>query len=165
MSHIYWFTGQSGHGKTHNAKFLQKVLISNGYQAIHIDGDDIREIFNNKDYSETGRRKNIELAQNIAHFLQTKKFDVVVSLVSPYKDQRDLFKEKMGNNIIEIYTHTDEVRGRESYEVPDYQPPTENFVDLDTTNRELRENIKIIYEYEQKQYEQELHSQIGQENI
>ena len=63
----------------------------------------MREIFDNKDYSETGRRKNIELAQQLAHFLHNKGCNVVVSLVSPYRDQRDAFKRQMGESIKEIY--------------------------------------------------------------
>ena len=86
---IYWFTGQPGSGKTTLAIELLKHLPTN---SIHIDGDDLRLIFDNKDYSETGRRKNIERAQDIALFLNRKGHDVVVSLVSPYKDQRDSFK-------------------------------------------------------------------------
>jgi adenylylsulfate kinase len=58
---IYWFTGQPGAGKTSIANSLIEKLPKNTF---HVDGDDLREIFNNKDYSETGRRKNIELAQS-----------------------------------------------------------------------------------------------------
>ena len=67
---IYWLTGQPGSGKTTLGNWLIAAL---GGEAVLVDGDDIREIFENKDYSEQGRRKNIELAQNIAHFLHIKK--------------------------------------------------------------------------------------------
>lgn len=129
---IYWFTGQPGAGKTTLAKHLISYL-SNTERTIHIDGDDLRDIFKNKDYSETGRRKNIERAQDIARFMNEKGYSVVVSLVSPYKDQRDEFK--MNNYVIEIHVHTSEVRGREDFHVSDYNPPTENFIDIDTTNK------------------------------
>ena len=89
----YWFTGQPCSGKTVLAKRLVEHL--DPVPAIQIDGDDIREIFDNTNYSEAGRRKNIELAQNIAKFLNTKGINAAVSLVSPYKDQRDYFKKKM----------------------------------------------------------------------
>jgi len=128
---IYWFTGQPGAGKTTLAYMLSTHLYKD---AINVDGDDIREIFDNKDYSEAGRRKNIELAQNIAHFLHKKEHNVFVSLVSPYKDQRESFKEKLGNGIVELYVHAFEDRGRTQYHVSNYEPPTENFIDVDTTN-------------------------------
>jgi hypothetical protein len=34
----------------------------------------------------------------------------------------------------EIYVRTSEERGREQFHVQDYEAPTENFIDLDTTN-------------------------------
>ena len=57
-----------------------------------IDGDDLRNITVNKDYSRKGREKNITTAQKIAHFLYNKKFIVLVSLVAPYKNLREKFK-------------------------------------------------------------------------
>jgi adenylylsulfate kinase-like enzyme len=126
---IYYFVGQPGAGKT---TLANNLLTHFGKEnTIIIDGDDLRDIFQNKDYSEIGRRKNIERAQDIAQFLDKKGFMVLVSMVSPYRDQREDFKKK--SNVIEIYVHTTEDRGRESFHVPNYEPPTENFIDIDTT--------------------------------
>lgn len=130
---IYWFTGQPGAGKTEIAKKLVEYL--NLRETIHIDGDDLRDIFDNKDYSENGRRLNIQRAQDIALFLNNKKYDVVVSLVSPYRDQREYLKEK--TSVIEIYIHTTEERGREKFHVSNYEPPLKNFVSIDTTGKEV----------------------------
>jgi adenylylsulfate kinase len=80
-----------------------------------------------------GRRKNIERAQDISQFLNKKGFTVLVSLVSPYKDQREDFKNR--EDVIEVYVHTTEDRGRNQFHVENYEPPTENFIDLDTTNK------------------------------
>lgn len=128
---IYWLTGQPGVGKTTMASW---IMASYPLNSMSVDGDDLRDIFQNKDYSEEGRRKNVERAQIIAKYLHRKDKVVVVSLVSPFKDQREKFKEEMGENIIEIYVHTTDERGREGYHVLDYEPPTENFIDCDTTN-------------------------------
>ena len=141
---IYWLTGQPGAGKT---TICKQMMLNMGSDVFHIDGDDLRDLYDNKDYSETGRRKNIELAQQITHYLHKKGKDVVVSLVSPYKDQRDKFKEKIGNNLIEVYVHTSEVRGRENYFVSDYQQPVENYFDIDTTFDDVEESVKKLLEY------------------
>ena len=141
---IYWFTGQPGHGKTVLATAFKEYLNNNCF---HIDGDDIREIFDNKDYSEAGRRKNIELAQHLSHFLHKKGQNVVVSLVSPYKDQRDAFKHKLGKGILEYYIHTTDIRGREDYHVDGYEAPTEDFCGIDTTNISPLDSLKQIISY------------------
>jgi adenylylsulfate kinase-like enzyme len=138
---VYWLTGQPGAGKTTLAKWLEAHFAG---KATIVDGDDIRAIFDNKDYSEAGRRKNIELAQNIAKFLHYKGEVAIVSLVSPYKDQRDSFKEAMGDSIKEVYVHTMDIRGREQFHVQDYGVPTENFVDIDTTDRPEFETVQEL---------------------
>lgn len=138
---IIWLTGQPGSGKTTLSSWLQASYLNKG---VIVDGDDIREIFENKDYSEQGRRKNIELAQNIAKFIHKKGDVAIVSLVSPYKDQRDTFKSAMGKDLIEVYVHTTDIRGREQFHVENYQPPTEFFIDIDTTNRPEFETVQEL---------------------
>jgi len=138
---IIWLTGQPGSGKT---TLCRKMMLNMGSDVFHIDGDDLRDLFENKDYSEVGRRKNIELAQQISEYLHNKGKHLFVSLVSPYKDQRDKFKSKMGNNLIEVYVHTSEIRGRESFFVQDYEPPTENYIDVCTDNITIEECINKI---------------------
>jgi adenylylsulfate kinase-like enzyme len=141
---IYWLTGQPGHGKTTLAKIFKIYLESDGKNVIHIDGDDLREIFNNKDYSKEGRIKNITFAQGLAKFLNIKGFDVIVSLVAPYKEVRENFKTDMGDKLVEIYVHTEEERGREMNHVSDYEKPTENFIGIDTTNVKPHESLLEI---------------------
>jgi adenylylsulfate kinase len=142
---IYWFTGQPGAGKTSIAKSLIEKLPKNTF---HVDGDDLREIFNNKDYSESGRRKNIELAQHLAHFLHNKGTNVIVSLVSPYRDQREDFKNTLKSSIIEIYVHTDHIRGREDFHVKNYEEPIDNFLDMDTSDVLIETCVNQILNYE-----------------
>lgn len=137
---VIWFTGQPGSGKT----TICKEILKTDPDFFHVDGDDIRDLFDNKDYSEQGRRKNIELAQQLAQYLDSKGKKVIVSLVSPYKDQRDKFKQKMGDKLLEVYVHTQEIRGREDYFVKNYESPTENFIDIDTTNVPVEVSMNLI---------------------
>lgn len=138
---IIWLTGQPGSGKTTLAEWLKAHFYSNG---IIIDGDDIRDVYQNKDYSEEGRRKNIERAQDLALFLHHKKFTPIVSLVSPYRDQRESFKQKMGKDIKECFIHTTDIRGRENFHVQNYEQPLENFIDIDTTNEDQYTSFQKI---------------------
>ena len=132
---IYLFTGQPGSGKTTLGKKLQMWLQTDKKNwrksVFHIDGDQLRELFPNTDYSKEGRYKNINKAFDIAKFLDASGNDVVISLVSPYKELREKFKSEC--KVQEIYCHTKKSRGKEDKFALDYEPPTEYFVDLDTS--------------------------------
>ncbi len=132
---IYLFTGQPGSGKTTMAKKLQYWLQTekrNWRKSVfHIDGDQLRELFPNKDYSKEGREKNIQKAFDIAKYLHSCGNDVVISLVSPYKEMREQLKSECKAQ--EIYCHTKKIRGREDFFALDYERPTEFYVDLDTS--------------------------------
>ena len=131
---IYWFTGQPAHGKTVLAKKLSYWLNSTKHSLPYmIDGDDMRELFSNKDYTIKGRVENVATAQRIAHYLHNKGNDVIVALVAPYIDQREDFKKLLGDNIKEIYVHTSEPRERDHFKAVAYVAPSENFIDIDTT--------------------------------
>ena len=147
---IYYLVGQPHAGKTTLSKLLKEHLFPQN--VVQIDGDDLRDIFQNKDYSEEGRRNNIRRAQDIAMFLNAKGIDVIMSLVSPYKDLRDELKEK--SDVVEVYVHTSDVRGRESFHVENYEKPTENYIDIDTTRtsefNSLGELVNKIREYKNR---------------
>ena len=144
---IYWFTGQPGSGKTVLADMLKINYLPHAYR---IDGDEMRELFKNKDYSMKGRIANIDAAQKIAHYLHNKGKDVIVSLVSPYLDQREEFKDMMGWQLQEIFVHyniAETRRGREEYHVVDFQKPIFDYLDVDTTFETPEESLIKILNY------------------
>jgi adenylylsulfate kinase len=132
---IYLFTGQPGSGKTTLAKKLQIWLQTDKKNwrksVFHIDGDQLRELFPNTDYSKEGREKNIQKAFDIAKYLDSNGNDVVISLVSPYRELREKFKSEC--KVQEIYCHTKKIRGREDFFALDYEKPIEFFINLDTS--------------------------------
>ena len=125
---IYWFTGQPGSGKTVLADLLKEKFLPHAYR---IDGDEMRDLFQNKDYSMNGRIKNIDAAQKIAH----------------YRDQREEFKSILDWQIKEFFVHYDiskVKRGREDYHVLGYQPPTHDYIGINTTKDNEMESLVNI---------------------
>lgn len=149
---IYWFTGQPAHGKTVLGKKLVELLRTEKRNwrkdVFHLDGDDLRALTINKDYSEQGRINNIRNAQMIAEYLSNNGCDVVVSLVAPYRWLREEFKERIGlDNFQEFYVHTTQKRERDHFKVEDYEEPLERFFDVDTTKDNPEQSFTKIVNY------------------
>jgi adenylylsulfate kinase-like enzyme len=149
---IYNFIGQPHSGKTTLARYLRTALEIHNPQrkVLIIDGDDLRKILNNKDYSKEGRRDNISKAYAIAKYLDADFLhDVIIAVISPFLDLREEFK--ITSDVVEIYVHTTNIRGRENFHVEYFEKPESYFIDIDTTDvdeltsvNELLEKIKSI---------------------
>jgi adenylylsulfate kinase-like enzyme len=142
---IYWFTGQPGAGKTVLSLKLKSYLEEQYNQEVfHIDGDELRLLFKNINYNKEGREENIKKAQVISKFIHSQSYDVIVSLVTPYKELRDKFKQEMNGSLVEIYVHTNNIRGREKFHTDDYIAPDNDYIDIDTTDIEPEDSLKEI---------------------
>jgi adenylylsulfate kinase-like enzyme len=142
---IIWLTGQPGSGKTTLANSIMDTLTSENLnlKIINLDGDDLRTINKNKDYSKEGRIKNISTAISIVRFLANKNYLCVVSLVAPYKFLRDELKEEF--SFLEVYLHTSKIRGREDFFAKDYEIPTDiNTLTIDTGKLTIKESAHEI---------------------
>ena len=131
---IIWLTGQPGSGKTTLANALYNEIVTKKLKAIIIDGDDIRDVLDNKDYSEKGRKKNIQFAIDMAKVMSNKGYHVLVSLISPYRNLR----------IGEIFYLESSRKLRKDYWVKDYEEPLENFTRIDT-NKKIEDCIDEIF--------------------
>jgi adenylylsulfate kinase len=123
---IIHLIGQPGSGKSTLANELKHEV----EHPVIIDGDDLREIFKNKDYSEEGRRRNLTNAYNIARFLDAKGFTPILAMVSPYEDLRE--ELKANTEVKEIYLSTTQIRGREGFFVPNYAAPQKEYLHVNT---------------------------------
>ena len=146
---IYWFTGQSGAGKTVLAtklkEFLQTEKRNWRKDVFQIDGDIVRELTDNQDQSEAGHIENIKDTQLIAEYIHSSGSDVVVSMVTPYKELREGFKAQIGEKIVEIYVYTTKKKL-----VPitsDYETPEENFFEINTTSDNPTQSFSKLINY------------------
>lgn len=145
---VIWLTGQPGSGKTTLANSLIESLEKDNPKTkiINLDGDDLRNINKNKDYSKEGRIKNISTAISIVRFLANKDYICIVSIVAPYRFLRDELKNEFP--FLEVYLHTTEIRGREDFFAKDYEIPLGNHLAIDTGKlniEESRDEILNVY--------------------
>lgn len=131
--------GQPHCGKTTLAKELNYVKI---------DGDELREIFANKDYSKEGRIRNLNRASDIAHYIHsTSKTNVALSLVYPYKEARE-YLNSLTDEVVWVYLTYEGERGRENFHVKDFEIPTEErILHLDTSKQSISECVQAIKNY------------------
>ena len=128
---IYWFYGQPGAGKTTLGNALAERY-KPWNKLIRIDGDVMRNIFQNKDYSDEGRRKNLRKVNDIARFLHYNDYIVIISVVAPIKEIREEIRDL---NPRMIYVFTNEIRGREDYFAKDFEVNDRDFsINTDNTN-------------------------------
>jgi adenylylsulfate kinase-like enzyme len=111
--------GQPGSGKTTLATQLEADF--------HIDGDHLRVMFKNTDYSKQGRINNLNRASDIATYLHYIGNKVVLSLVYPYKEARD-YLNSICNDVKWIYLIYETDRGKKQYHVTDFEYPLKDEV-------------------------------------
>jgi adenylylsulfate kinase-like enzyme len=148
---IVVFFGQPGSGKTTLAKTIAQYRTlekHNWRQEVHqIDGDDLRWLFNNTDYSKQGRLDNLKRASDIAAYLDYQGLDVVMSVVYPYKEARE-YLHKLCKDAKWIYLDYHEDRGKNQFLVEDFERPFEEKVlYLDTSANDVKECIKQATNY------------------
>ena len=97
---VLWMTGLPCSGKTTIAKKLQELIPN---MAI-LDGDELREWLSTKDFSREGRNEHNKKVAHLAKLLLSHNVPVVVSLISPFNENRKYAREIMGNDrFVEIY--------------------------------------------------------------
>ena len=149
MQNLYWFTGQPGAGKTTLAQLL-KLKLEEDFsfkKIVILDGDEIRDLFNNQDYSIDGRKKNVELVKNCCRFLVKNEIVVIVCMVSPFSDQRSQIVKEL--NGVEIFVECIEERGREQFHVDYFEEPsyTNNYqsISINTSYKKDEESFKLLW--------------------
>jgi len=149
MSKIYWFIGQPKSGKTTIAKRLQFWLQTDKKNwrksVFHIDELDIKNIYkiDNKDKHDSILFE--KRVFDIVKYLSATNHDIVISTPHPYTGLRYEFKQELDYK--EVYCHSKKIIVPKEDLILDFEPPTENFIQLDTTDQiddTFKYLIKII---------------------
>jgi adenylylsulfate kinase-like enzyme len=133
---IYWITGQRGVGKTVLATKLKEFL--------QTEKRNWRKDVFLIDYSNSSQ---LDEAHIISNFLLKNDCDVVVSLSDNCKQKRDEFKSLVGDGIIEIYLYSNRKKLKDLPKVDGYEPPTENYYEVDTTTDNSTQSFSKLINY------------------
>ena len=85
MAFVLWMTGLPCSGKTTIARRMQKIIPNLAV----LDGDELREWLSPKDFSREGRNEHNRKVAQLAKLLANHRVPVCVSLVSPYRENRE----------------------------------------------------------------------------
>ena len=97
MSFVLWMTGLPCSGKTTIARKLQKLMP----ELVVLDGDELRAQSSSSDFSREGINENNRKVANLA---KDGSKPVCVSLISPFKENREDARKIIGDNkFIEAY--------------------------------------------------------------
>jgi adenylylsulfate kinase-like enzyme len=136
-------------GQPNSGKTTLGVELTYFIESDLIDGDHLREIFNNTDYSYQGRINNLKRASDIATYMdRTMSNDVILSLVYPYKEARD-YLNSLVPDVKWVYLHYTGERGREEFHVKDFefQYLEEKVLQLNTSRWSVEECVHLIKYY------------------
>lgn len=102
-----WFTGLSGAGKTTLANALERELYERGIKTFSLDGDNIRKgLSSDLGFSESDRIENLRRIGEVAKLMCDAGLVVTAAFVSPFKKDRQLIRNLLGNEFFEIFVNT-----------------------------------------------------------
>jgi len=108
-SAVIWLYGLSGSGKSTIASALEKRLFEMGNHTYCLDGDNMRQGLN-KDlgFSAVDRLENVRRVAEVAKLMADAGMIVLVSLITPYEEQRSLVKEILKDKrFLDVYVDCD----------------------------------------------------------
>ncbi|MBI3254797.1 MAG: adenylyl-sulfate kinase [Nitrosarchaeum sp.] len=163
---VLWMTGLPCSGKTTIVRELQKDIPN----LAMLDGDELREWFSPKDFSKAGRDEHNKRVAHLAKLLLKHGVPSAVSLVSPYKENRDNAREiiNSGDQFAECYVKCSiekceqrdvkgmyakarrgEIKGFTGIDDPYETPDNPNLL-IDTEHESLTDSAKKIKEFLKK---------------
>ena len=105
-----WLTGLSGSGKSTIATAVEHTLVGSGQAAFMLDGDNLRHGLNaNLGFSDEDRAENVRRVGEVARILAEAGTISIVSLVSPFRADRDRVKalhQEAGIRFHEVFVDT-----------------------------------------------------------
>ncbi len=105
---VVWLTGLSGAGKSTLSMGTQRRLFDDGWRVAVLDGDNLRKGLN-KDlgFTPAERLENVRRVAEVAKLMAETGTVVLVSLISPTTELRDLARSIIGDGFHEVWVKAD----------------------------------------------------------
>jgi len=154
---VIWLLGISGAGKTTLGKMLKEEYDKRGMQSFIIDGDIVRNFYDNDlGYSKEDRISNIKRIMLGAYLLEQNGIVAIVCNISPFESLREFARKKF-DNYIEIYLKRDISSIDNKKQVYDsknvvgvdleFEIPQKSSLVIDTTQQTKEESLLEIIGY------------------
>ncbi len=105
---VVWLTGLPGSGKSTIADDVERRLFEQGVRSFTLDGDTVRSTLSEDlGFTPDDRRENVRRVARVAELMLDAGLVVIVSLVSPFRADRDLARERFAaDDFIEVFVDT-----------------------------------------------------------
>jgi adenylylsulfate kinase len=155
---VVWLCGLSGSGKSTIANAAERILHQQGRFTTILDGDNLRSGLNaNLSFTDEDRLENIRRISEISKIFVSQGIITFVSAITPRGELRTLARERLGNDLFEVYIKASfeaceqrDVKGLYAKaargEVPNFtgkdhsfEPPNHSDLVLDTETHSIEE--------------------------
>lgn len=162
---VVWLVGLSGSGKSTISNAMEKKLHAEGKFVCMLDGDNLRSGINaGLGFSDEDRQENIRRASEIAKLFLNNGAIVLVSIITPQEEFRQLSKEILGEDLYSVYVKASfetcqkrDVKGlyakQQAGEIKNFTGSTSNFEEpvspdlvLNTEEMSLQECVSLLYQ-------------------
>ncbi len=172
-SGVLWFTGLPASGKSTIAHFLEKEFYDRGIRSYVFDGDNIRHgLCSDLGFSREDRKENLRRIAEVCKLFVDAGIVVLAAFVSPYREDREYVREKIGREqFFEMYVKCSvetcekrdpkghykrakegKLKGFTGIDAP-YEEPTSPDLILDTEKYDLQDCVdKVLKMLDKKRF-------------
>ncbi|HED06229.1 MAG TPA: adenylyl-sulfate kinase [Ignavibacteria bacterium] len=170
---VLWLTGLPCSGKTTISIKLTEIFLEKKINIIYLDNDVMRSegsLNSDLGFSTKDREENIRRIIGLTKLLIEQDINVVVAVISPYKEMRQRARNILGEGFIEVYIHAplevcekrdvkDMYKKARNGEISNftgisdpYEEPENPELIIETSNQTVEESVQDILVYINKHF-------------